>query len=158
MNTTYIIEFMATLLINARNWKKNKRATGSHKERKEAWRAGELWSDITREGDRPIDKNPPLANKLTHQAIHVISGGETLTSDSSTSRKTYARLAYQISSVIETRENEEPITFTPANRGDIIILHDDSMVILAIIAKHPIGRILVDNGSLVNLLYWNCFE
>ena len=32
------------------------------------------------------------------------------------------------------------------------------MVISTIIAKHHIGRILVENGSLVYLIYWNCFE
>ena len=36
--------------------------------------------------------------------------------------------------------------------------HDDPLVISAVIAKHPIERILVDNGSSVNLIYWNCFQ
>ncbi|XP_052185282.1 uncharacterized protein LOC127796919 [Diospyros lotus] len=59
---------------------------------------------------------------------------------------------------MEVREEEEPITFTPADRGDIILPHNDPMVISAVIAKHPISRILVDSGSSVNLIYWNCFE
>jgi len=59
---------------------------------------------------------------------------------------------------MEVRENEEPITFTPADRGDIILPHDDPMVISRVIAKHPINRILVDNGSSVNLIYWNCLN
>ncbi|XP_052170472.1 uncharacterized protein LOC127786825 [Diospyros lotus] len=101
---------------------------------------------------------PPPNNEPTHQAIHVISGGETLAGDTSSSRKAYARQAYQVNSVMETREDEEPITFTPADRGDIILPHDDPMVISAIVAKHPVSRILVDSGSSVNLIYWNCFE
>ncbi|XP_052210357.1 uncharacterized protein LOC127813436 [Diospyros lotus] len=59
---------------------------------------------------------------------------------------------------MEAREDEEPITFTPADRGDIILPHDDPMVISATVAKHPVSRILVDSGSSVNLIYWNCFE
>jgi len=59
---------------------------------------------------------------------------------------------------MEVRENEEPITFTPADRGDIILPHDNPMVISTVIAKHPINRILVDSGSSVNLIYWNYFE
>ena len=59
---------------------------------------------------------------------------------------------------MEVRENEEPIKFTPTNRGDVIIPHNDPMVISAVITKHLIGRILVDSGSSVNLIYWNCFE
>ena len=59
---------------------------------------------------------------------------------------------------METKENEEPIMFTPIDKGDIIILHNDLMVISTIIVKHPIGRILVDSGSSVNLIYWNYFK
>ena len=44
------------------------------------------------------------------------------------------------------------------DQGDVLLPHDDPLVISAVIAKHPIERILVDNGSSVNLLYWNCFE
>ncbi|XP_052193948.1 uncharacterized protein LOC127802273 [Diospyros lotus] len=110
------------------------------------------------EGIRDDRMVAPPDNEPTHQAIHVISGGETLAGSTSSSRKAYARQAYQVNSVMEVREDEEPITFTPADRGDIILPHDDPMVISAVIAKHPISRILVDSGSSVNLIYWNCFE
>jgi len=59
---------------------------------------------------------------------------------------------------MEVRDDEELIIFTPIDRGDIIIPHDDLMVITAVVARHPIRRILVDSGSSVNLIYWNCFE
>ena len=36
--------------------------------------------------------------------------------------------------------------------------HSDPLVILTIITKHLIERTLVDNGSSVNLIYWNCFQ
>ncbi|XP_052209219.1 uncharacterized protein LOC127812736 [Diospyros lotus] len=110
------------------------------------------------EGIRDDRMVAPLDNERTHQAIHVISGGETLAGNTSSSRKAYARQAYQVNSVMEVREDKEPITFTPADRGDIILPHDDPMVISAVIAKHPISRILVDSGSSINLIYWNCFE
>ena len=110
------------------------------------------------EGGRNGRMIAPPDNEPIHQTIQVISGGETLAGDTSSSRKAYARQAYQVNSVMEVRENEEPITFTPADRGDIILPHDDPMVISAVIAKHPINRILVDSGSSVNLIYWNCFE
>ena len=60
--------------------------------------------------------------------------------------------------MMEVIDDEEPITFTPADRGDIILPHDDSMVIFAVIAKHPISRILMDSDSSVILIYWNCFK
>ena len=36
--------------------------------------------------------------------------------------------------------------------------HNDPLVISVMIAKHLIEQILEDNGSSVNLPYWNCFE
>ncbi|XP_052197339.1 uncharacterized protein LOC127804507 [Diospyros lotus] len=58
----------------------------------------------------------PPDNEPTHQAIHVISGGETLAENTSSSRKAYARQAYQVNSMMEAREDKEPITFTPVDR------------------------------------------
>ena len=57
----------------------------------------------------------PLDNEPMQQAIQLISGGETLAGDSSSSRKACARLAYQVNYVGEIKENEDPITFTPAD-------------------------------------------
>ena len=102
-------------------------------------------------------QNPP-DNDPTQQAIHVISGSGTLVRDNSSSRKAYARLAYQVNHVVGVKENEESITFTPVDRRDVIIPHDNPMVISAIIAKHPIERIRMDSGSSVSLIYWNCFK
>jgi len=51
------------------------------------------------------------------------------------------------------QENEDPIVFMPKDQRDVLLPHDDPLVILAIIAKHPVERVLVDNGSSVNLLY-----
>lgn len=60
--------------------------------------------------------------------------------------------------MIPVQANEETITFPYADKGEVIIPHDDPLVISAIITKHLIRRILVDSGNLVNLIYWNCFE
>ena len=56
---------------------------------------------------------------------------------------------------MEVRDDEKPITFTPADREDIILPHDNLMVIFVIVAKHPISRIPVDSDSSVTLIYWN---
>ena len=90
--------------------------------------------------------------------IHVILGGENLVGDSSSARKAYVRQALHVDSVARVQEDEDPIIFMPEDQGDVILPHDNPLVISAIIAKHPIERILVDSGSSVNLLYWNCFE
>ncbi|XP_052187514.1 uncharacterized protein LOC127798158 [Diospyros lotus] len=100
----------------------------------------------------------PLDNELTQQAIHVISSGETLAGDNSSSRKAYAHLAYQVNYVGKIKENEDPMTFTPNDQGDVILPHDDPLVISIVITQHPIGKVLVDSGNYVSLIYWNCFK
>ena len=59
---------------------------------------------------------------------------------------------------MEVRDDEEPITFNPVDRGDIILSYDNLMAIFVIVAKTTISRIQVDRDSSVNLIYWNCFE
>jgi len=59
---------------------------------------------------------------------------------------------------MKVQDDEEPIIFTPVDKGNVIIPHDDLVVISAVVAKHPIGRILVDSNNSINLIYWNCFE
>lgn len=107
---------------------------------------------------RQGEQGPPVNNWAAHNAIHVISGGETMAGSTSSSKKSYAREAYQVNSVMRVSLNEEPITFTPEDQGDVLGPHDDPLVITAVIAKHLVSRILVDNGSSVNLIYKNCFE
>ena len=117
------------------------------------------------QGERPQENRggqngrvPPIDNQPAHPAINTISGGETLAGNTSSSRKAYARQGYQVNAVTHPTSGDEPITFTETDRGDVMLPHDDPLVISAVIAKHPIERILVDNGSSVNLIYWNCFQ
>ncbi|XP_052197293.1 uncharacterized protein LOC127804468 [Diospyros lotus] len=60
-----------------------------------------------RGGDRRQDIH--VDNEPTQQAIHVISGGETLGGDTSASRKPYARQAYQVNSVMEMKKVSSPL-------------------------------------------------
>ena len=78
--------------------------------------------------------------------------------DLSSALKAYDRQTLHMDSVARVQEDEDPIIFMPKDQGDVLLPHDDPLVISAIIAKHPIERILVDSRSSVNLLYWNCFE
>lgn len=97
-------------------------------------------------------------NKPTMDKINVISGGENMVGDSNATQKTYAHLMLHMDSLEKVLEDEDPIIFTPRDQGDVLLPHDDPLVISAIIAKHLVERIFVDNGSSMNLLCWNCFE
>jgi len=100
----------------------------------------------------------PIDNEPTQERIHIISRGETIAKDSLLTRRAYARQALHVDSVAHVENDEEPITFTPMDQGDILMPHDDPLVMSTMIAKHPIKRILVDSGNSINLIYWDCFE
>ena len=72
--------------------------------------------------------------------------------------RSYAHQALHVDSVARVEEDEDSIIFTPENQRDVLLPHDDPLVIFAVIAKHLIERILVDSGSSVNLLYWNSLK
>ena len=89
----------------------------------------------------------------TMEIIHKILGGKNIVEDSLAARKAYAHQALQVDSIARVKKDEDPIIFTLKDQGDVLISHDDSLVISIVIAKHPIERILMDKGSSINLLY-----
>lgn len=40
----------------------------------------------------------------------------------------------------------------------VFMPHDDAWVVTITIANHVIHRILIDNGRLIDILYWPAFE
>ena len=105
-----------------------------------------------------VEQGAPIDNEPMQEHIHVISGGETLADNSLPARKAYPCQAIHVDSGAHVTPYEESITFTHANKENVLMPHDDSLVILAVIAKHSIDHILMDSDSSINLIYWNCFE
>ena len=52
----------------------------------------------------------------------------------------------------------DDITFSEKDARHVRHLHYDALVIKAMIANNNINRILVDNGSPVDILYFQAFE
>ncbi|GMN42963.1 hypothetical protein TIFTF001_012163 [Ficus carica] len=52
----------------------------------------------------------------------------------------------------------EPITFTETDANGVHFLHNDALIVETVIGNHTICRILVDNGSSVDILYLDCLE
>ncbi|XP_039143940.1 uncharacterized protein LOC120281069 [Dioscorea cayenensis subsp. rotundata] len=136
-------------------WKHGENEKPSYS-KKERYEDNKGMNDIKRLQDE--GENPHFRQQASHPAIHVIIGGETLASETSSSRKAYARQAYEVNNIMKTQENEEPITFTSEDKGDVVMPHDDAMNISATIMKFSVKSILIDNGSSINLIYWNCYE
>ncbi|CAL2267229.1 unnamed protein product [Prunus armeniaca] len=96
----------------------------------------------------------------------MISGGPTLAGPSNRSVKQYVCDAHypQVFSIEENRCRKvpkvgwEPITFSEDGEEWIIYPHDDPMIIRAEIADYDVGRVLIDTGSSVNVIFADAFK
>ena len=92
--------------------------------------------------------------------MRVIIGGSSA-SQSSKSRKTYLKVVQNVQlsgqSPRTTTIVEQAITFTDADTERVHHPYDDAIVITLLIADYTTRRVLVDNGSLADILYYPAF-
>ena len=89
---------------------------------------------------------PPLGE------IRVIIGG-TSTGQTSKSKKTYLKVVQNVQLF-----DEPTISFTDEEAERIHHPHDDTIVITLLIADYTTRRVLVDNGSSADILYYPAFQ
>ena len=108
---------------------------------------------------------PPLGE------IRIIIGGSS-TGQSSKSKKAYLKVVQSVQlsgqSPRARSTDEQAITFTDEDaerihhpHDDAIIIthpHDDAVVITLLIADYTTRRVLVDNGSSADILYYLAFQ
>ncbi|XP_050281388.1 uncharacterized protein LOC126722250 [Quercus robur] len=98
---------------------------------------------------------PPLGE------IRVIIGGSS-TGQSSKSKKAYLKVVQSVQlsgrSPRARTTDEAAITFTDEDAERIHHPHDDALVITLMIADYTTRRVLVDNGSLADILYYPAFQ
>ena len=91
----------------------------------------------------------------------MINGGSS-TSQSSRSRKTYLKVVQNVQlsgRSPKTRTTEEQaITFMDKDAVRIHHPHDNAIVITLLIVDYTIRRVLVDNGSSADILYYPAFQ
>ena len=90
----------------------------------------------------------------------IIEGGST--GQSSRSRKTYLKVVQNVRpsrrSPKTRTTDEQAITFTDEDAAMIHHPHNDAIVITLLIADYTIRRVLVDNGSSADILYYPAFQ
>ncbi|XP_022853969.1 uncharacterized protein LOC111375383 [Olea europaea var. sylvestris] len=91
----------------------------------------------------------------TAGTINIIIGGIASGGDSNSGRKQYAR-QYALAFGMPHGKLED-ITFGTRDLEGVSLLHDDALVISAIVANFEVKRILVDNGSAANILSQEAF-
>ena len=98
---------------------------------------------------------PPLGE------IRMIIGGGSI-GQSSRSRKTYLKVVQNVQlsgrSPKTSTPDEQAITFMDEDASRIHHPHDDAIVITLIIADYSTRRVLVDNKSLMDILYYPAFQ
>ena len=100
--------------------------------------------------------------KAPLEEIRVIIRGNTMARSSKKARKTYLRImqSVQISGrpLKATTINNPAIGVTEEDARRLHHLHDDALVISLSIADFNTRRVLVDNGSSTNILYYPAFQ
>ena len=93
--------------------------------------------------------------------IKMIIGGS-YTGQSSRSKKTYLKVVQNIQlsgrSPKTRTPDEQAITFTDEDASRIHHPHDDAIVITLLIANYSTRRVLVDNESSADILYYPAFQ
>ena len=93
--------------------------------------------------------------------IRVIIGG-TSAGQTSKSKKTYLKVVQNVQlsrrSPKTIRIDEPTISFTDEEAERIHHPHDDAIVITLLIADYTTRRVMVDNGSSADILYYPAFQ
>lgn len=102
---------------------------------------------------RPVSLGVPL------QEVNYIAGGFAGGGCSNSARKKHLRAIQSVHSAFaHRRPHIPPITFTDNDFTAIDPARDDPMVITVEIDKFAIAKVLVDQGSSVDILYWETFK
>ena len=115
----------------------------------------------------PAQQPPPRQTTTPHQQplgeIHVISGGFAGGGESSSARKAHLRSIRsadmgEVQAVSKVPRIDTTITFSDSDLEGCQHPHDDPLVIRAIVANTTVHRVLVDNGSSVDIIFTSAFD
>jgi hypothetical protein len=105
-----------------------------------------------------------LQNQEVVREIHTIFGGIAGGGESNLARKAHARSmqsgeVYSLHKPMKIAKTESVVlSFSEEDAQGVAMPHDDALVVMMTIANHAIHRILVDNGSSADILYWLAFQ
>ncbi|KAL0303127.1 UNVERIFIED_CONTAM: hypothetical protein Sradi_6180800 [Sesamum radiatum] len=141
------------------------RGTGPY-QKKEGDRAREIRAPSPGRPSRKRTKQTPGSKEDNNDIprkgiIRMIAEGPS-GGDSHQARKSQVREAHQISIKealdIETVEDAPIIQFRQAERSEPQTIHNDALVITAMIANYEVGRIFIDSGSSVGILFGEAYN
>ncbi|XP_059461825.1 uncharacterized protein LOC132190804 [Corylus avellana] len=114
--------------------------------------------------DGPRKDPRPSRDQGVVGEIHTIAGGIASGGQSNSARKAYARKtqAEEVFTVQRpskvAKKDSVVLSFSEEDARGVMQPHDDPLVVTVTVANHMIHRILVDNGSSADVLYWPVFK
>ena len=105
----------------------------------------------------PVQHQPPLGE------VHVISGGFARSEESSSAKKAHlcsirSGETLEVQTVSKLPRLDTTITFSDFDMEGCQHPHDDPLVIKVIVANKTIHRVLVDNGSSIDIIFSSAFD
>ncbi|XP_073120897.1 uncharacterized protein [Henckelia pumila] len=99
------------------------------------------------------DRVQQIANHPNRGVIHMISGGST-DKDSGRARKAHGRRLenFEVNSQLSCPTNPN-ISFGREDLKDVVLPHNDPLLVTLTIANYDVTRIFVDTGSSVNIIF-----
>ncbi|XP_075645324.1 uncharacterized protein LOC142616335 [Castanea sativa] len=129
-------------------------------------RQGKLKRFVSKEKtDRPQEQGPQRENERPKPPIgdiRMIVGGTTTSCSTKRARKTYHRLAQnvQLTGLVSrmARMDDPVIGFMEEDAQRLHHPHDDVLVLSIRVCDSNTHRVLIDNGSFVDILYYPAFQ
>ncbi|KAL0414930.1 UNVERIFIED_CONTAM: hypothetical protein Slati_3324900, partial [Sesamum latifolium] len=116
----------------------------------------------SREGAKQTSGGKGENNDIPRKGVIRIIAGGPLGGDSHQARKSQVREAHQISIKevldVETMEDTPLIQFGRAERSGPQTIHNDTLVITAILVNYEVGRIFIDSGSSADILFGEAYD
>ncbi|XP_068476453.1 uncharacterized protein [Phaseolus vulgaris] len=108
-------------------------------------------------GSQPASSEGQQHEVPIHDEIHTIASGFSGCGCTASQRKKYARSVMSVE-VFEDHSPDVDITFTKEDLRDVVPHDNDPIVISLVTAGSMVHRVLVDQGSSADVMFWPTFE
>jgi len=93
-----------------------------------------------------------------HGEIHTISGGFSRGGCTASQRKRYTRSVMSLEAQAVDDVLDDDLAFTKVDLRDVIPHNNDPVVISVVTAGRKVHRVLVDQGSSADVMFWSTFN
>jgi len=93
-----------------------------------------------------------------HGEVHTISGGFSGGGPTASQRKRYVRSVNSVAEGDSDDQWESDLVFTRADLRDVVPHENDPVVILVVTTWRKVHRVLVDQGSSADVMFWSTFN